>query len=237
MRVFEERVEEYILSGVCTYCGKPDPDSRDHVPPKQLLPKPLASFPKPIIVPAHKSCNLGFRKDDEYFSSFILSCRDLPPVVDEPLNRFIKGVRIPQNKGLRKKLQAELIPTGIYGIDGVEIHRFKKEGNRIDRVLKRIVQAIARFDFDIPHIEPSRIFVVHGHIDLSSFDHQREIVGRVAYTNAFRFFCQFDHEDRSKSTWILVFYEREGFQVLVEGNNAGRNRGHIPIEKKDVSIK
>lgn len=205
---------------ICTYCGKPGADTRDHVPPKQLLPQPLASFPKPIIVPAHKSCNLGFREDDEYFTSFILSERGLSDSADEPLNRFLKGVWKPQNMGFRKRLQDEFIPTGIYGPDGEEIHRFKKEGNRIDRVLKRIVQAISRFDFDIPYIVPSRISVVHGHIDWSQFDLQREAAWRVAYTGAFRFVSQFDLQDRSKSTWILVFYEKIAFQLLIAGEKA-----------------
>jgi hypothetical protein len=205
------------FENTCTYCGKPGADSEDHVPPKQLLPKPLASYPKPIIVLAHQACNAGFRKDDEYFCSLILSTRDVHPAADEPLSRFLKGIWKPQNEKFRKKLQAEAIPTGIYGPDGEEIHRFKKEGKRVDRVLGRIVQGIARFDFKIPHIDPVRISIIKGHVDWSLFDKQHGVLGRVAYTNAFRFFCQFDPEDTLRSTWLLVFYEKISFQVSVLG--------------------
>lgn len=209
------------LENICTYCGKPGADTDDHVPPKQLLPKPLASHPKPIIVPAHQACNAGFRKDDEYFCSFILSTRDVHPAADEPLLRFLKGIWKPENKKFRKKLQAEAIPTGIYGPDGEEIHRFKKEGKRVDRVLRRIVQGVVRFDFNVPYIDPARISVVKGHVDWSLFDFEREVAGRVAYTNSFRFFCQFDHKHLPKSTWLLVFYEKIVFQLSVLGENDG----------------
>lgn len=211
----EEKEVKQDFGKICTYCGKPDANSDDHVPPKQLLPKPLASHPKPIIVPAHKGCNVGFREDDEYFCSFILSTRDIHPAADEPLSRLLRGIWKSQNKKFREKLQAEVIPTGIYGPDGEEIHRFKKEGKRVDRVLKRFIQAIARFEFGTIYIDPVRISVVHGHIDWSLFDEKRRVLGRVAYTNAFRFFCQFDPQDGQRSTWLLVFYEKIPFQLSV----------------------
>lgn len=209
-----------MAQNICTYCGRPDPDSGDHVPPKQLLPKPLASFPKPIIVPAHQMCNGGFKEDDEYFCSFILADHSLSRAGNEPLDRLLRGIGKSRNAGFRKRLQAEVIPTGIYGQDGYEIHRYRKDGQRVDRVLKRFVQAVARFDFGIPYIDSSRISVVHGQIDWNLFDLKREAAWRVAYTNAFRFVAQFSSTDDSKSTWLLVFYEKIAFQLVVVGEQA-----------------
>jgi hypothetical protein len=204
------------LDAICPYCGNKGADSRDHVPPKQLLPKALPAHPKPIIVQAHQTCNEGFKKDDEYFCSFVLMARDVHPEASEPLSRFLNGLWKPENEKFRHKIETEVTPTGLYGPDGEEIYWSKKEGNRIDRVLRRIVQGVARFDFGIGYIDPSRILVVRGHVNWSLFNEEHEVSTRVAYTNAFRFVCQFHSAGAMESTWLLVFYEKILFQLFVE---------------------
>ncbi len=53
------------ILGVCTYCGETKQVSADHVPPKNLFPKP---YPADMwTVPACDDCNHGFSKDDDYF--------------------------------------------------------------------------------------------------------------------------------------------------------------------------
>lgn len=49
----------------CVYCGSESPTTRDHIPPKCLF-----ASPRPndlVTVPACKSCNEAYSKDDEYF--------------------------------------------------------------------------------------------------------------------------------------------------------------------------
>jgi hypothetical protein len=200
----------------CPYCGNTGADSKDHVLPKQLLPKPLPAHPKPIIVHAHQTCNEGFREDDEYFCSFVLTERDVHPAASEPLLRFIKGVWKHENKKFRQKIQSEAIPTGLYGPDGEEIYWQTKEVNRIDRVLRRIVQGVARFQFDIAYIDADRISITKDDVNWSLFDEEHEVFERVAYTDAFRFVCQVHSADGQGSTWLLVFYENLLFQLFVE---------------------
>jgi hypothetical protein len=204
------------IGKTCPYCGNAGADSKDHVLPKQLLPKPLPAHPKPIIVHAHQTCNGGFREDDEYFCSFVLTHRDVHPVVNEPLSRFLRGIWKPESEKFRHKLQAEAIPTGLYGPDGDEIYRSQKDANRIDRVLRRIVQGVARFTFEIAYIDPGRISVVKGRINWCLFDKEHEVVERVAYSDTFRFLCQFHSAGTLKSSWLLVFYEKIPFQLLIE---------------------
>jgi len=56
--------------GVCTYCGETKWVSADHVPPKNLFPKP---YPTDMwTVPACDDCNQGFSKDDDYFLIFVM---------------------------------------------------------------------------------------------------------------------------------------------------------------------
>ena len=50
---------------ICAYCGSKENLTDDHVPPKNLFPKPRPS--NLISVPACTSCHSNTSKDDEYF--------------------------------------------------------------------------------------------------------------------------------------------------------------------------
>lgn len=52
----------------CVYCGR-QATSRDHVPAKCLLERPLPA--KSITVPSCRACNEGLSKDEEYFGVFL----------------------------------------------------------------------------------------------------------------------------------------------------------------------
>jgi hypothetical protein len=54
----------------CVYCGSPA-DSKDHAPPKCLLPRPFPKGLRAITVPSCKSCNIGFAEDDLKFAAVI----------------------------------------------------------------------------------------------------------------------------------------------------------------------
>ncbi|MDF2477577.1 MAG: hypothetical protein K0S24_3060 [Sphingobacterium sp.] len=59
---------------VCFICGEGKADSVDHVPPKNLfLPKYRSMGENLITVPAHRECNNGTSKDDEYFRFCLLT--------------------------------------------------------------------------------------------------------------------------------------------------------------------
>jgi len=56
---------------LCYLCGKPNPDTKEHIPPRGIFPKkPLGQL---ITVPAHKSCNNQFAEDDELLRNFLIS--------------------------------------------------------------------------------------------------------------------------------------------------------------------
>lgn len=56
------------LTGFCSYCGK-TPETRDHVPSRVLLDKPLpTNLP---IVSACRKCNESFSQDEEYVACLI----------------------------------------------------------------------------------------------------------------------------------------------------------------------
>ncbi len=60
--------------GICVYCGRNGPVTRDHIPPKNLF----ATRPSNLItVPACEKCNRAACKDDEYFRLTITSRSDI----------------------------------------------------------------------------------------------------------------------------------------------------------------
>ena len=206
-----------VTASICPYCGEPGADTSDHIPPKQLLPKPLPPHPEPIIVKAHRSCNEGFREDDEYFCSSILTEHSVAPKASDALARFVRGIRMKENRGLRALMRRSLVPTGLYGPDGEPLFWIRYDASRVERVLKRIVQGLSKYEFKIDFLDPQRISVVRkGTIDLSLFDPDKPLVGRIAYTGAFRFFSQFrDPPSNLEAIWLLMFYERIIYQLAV----------------------
>ncbi len=57
--------------GICAICGKEGVVTDDHLPPRNIFPKPQPCDIDLITVPACRSCNGGSSKDDEEFKLFI----------------------------------------------------------------------------------------------------------------------------------------------------------------------
>src|SRR5437016_4846066 len=57
---------------ICYLCRKRPGTTRDHVPPKNLFPRPRPS--SLVTVPCCEKCNNRFSKHDEYFRLFASCC-------------------------------------------------------------------------------------------------------------------------------------------------------------------
>ena len=55
------------IEKVCIYCGSTENLTDEHIPPKNIFPKPRPNNIQLVTVPACKECNRGYSKDDEYF--------------------------------------------------------------------------------------------------------------------------------------------------------------------------
>ena len=61
--------------GECVYCGREAQLTSDHIPPKNLFPKPRPS--NLITVPSCKRCNRSASKDDEYLRLVLVMREDV----------------------------------------------------------------------------------------------------------------------------------------------------------------
>lgn len=77
---------------VCAYCGEYGPTSRDHVPPKNLFPKPRTA--DLITVPACERCHSGSSKDDDYFRAALLTSELLEgdPGAERVINELMRSL-------------------------------------------------------------------------------------------------------------------------------------------------
>ena len=101
---FATRVKK--KSKLCYLCGKPNSDTKDHVPPRGIFP----ATPKGqlLTVPAHKSCNGKYAEDDELLRNLVIAAS----------GRTIEGERawneqvVPswaENLGAKQKLQERMV--------------------------------------------------------------------------------------------------------------------------------
>jgi hypothetical protein len=129
----------------CVFCGVPDPTTRDHVPPECLYPSPPP--PNLITVPACRTCNESFMKDDEWLR-LVLTIREniktnpdrnavLPSVQASVMNPSAPGFR----KAFKRDLQLvpRFSPSGLY----MGLHAaYVADGARLDGMAKRMTKGL-----------------------------------------------------------------------------------------------
>lgn len=150
----------------CYICGRAKPDSKDHVPPKNLfLPEDRVNL---NTVFAHKRCNEEYSKDDEYFRWFVLLSAYWVSEKGRRLwhERFIHGVRKPAQSKFRKHLIDSLHPVEMIDDRGIptrsNIEASFVDASRVKRVLQRITAGLFYKDFGaaFPRIDHADVEVV-----------------------------------------------------------------------------
>ena len=138
-------------TGQCAYCGRISPVTVDHIPPKNLFPKPRSS--NLITVPCCVPCYQGWSKDDEYFratisSSYRVSAEPLSQGVIDQLLRSVGRSPGFANLLINSIEEIELVTeSGIYL--GKE-DTFKLDVARIDRVGQRIIRGLFFYEKKFP---------------------------------------------------------------------------------------
>lgn len=118
---------------LCVYCGKDAGETKDHVPPKCLLPKP---FPTNLLtVPSCVTCNGGASRDEEYFRLIVVGLMCHTPEAD----RLFDG---PTSRSMDRRANIEdlmfgsLRPTGSSVILDIEYPRIFRVAEKIARGLE-----------------------------------------------------------------------------------------------------
>ncbi len=128
---------------LCIYCGKIKEITKDHVPPKNLFPKPRPS--DLITVPSCVKCNKDTEKDEDYFrATFMFSNAGISPVGkklwDQKLDKMYK-----KNLGLRRKIAQDFKVVNLVTQSGLYIRRQTAsfpDSVRLENVVCKIVKGL-----------------------------------------------------------------------------------------------
>jgi hypothetical protein len=129
---------------VCTYCGGREELTNDHIPPKNIFPKPLPE--NLITVPACKKCNKDFQKDEEYFRLKICLSQQTGNNSPARINRetIIRSLGRSEAMGFKNKIISDiniipfLKPKGVIG----PRLAYYVDLNRIFRVVEKTVKGL-----------------------------------------------------------------------------------------------
>lgn len=135
------------MTQLCYLCGNPIETDRsdDHVPPKQFFPESIraqVNLNRLITIPAHRTCNEGFGKDEEYFTwtlgSIAMSSPTGRALVDDNARTFRSGKAV--GLGLKTLREFEERPSGLHLPHGLVVKRV--EGARLVRVVWKVVRGL-----------------------------------------------------------------------------------------------
>jgi hypothetical protein len=129
----------------CVYCGATDRLSRDHIPPKNLFPKPRPD--DLITVPSCKRCNQGNSKDDTYFRDMLVLRHDLSenPLVQALIGSVLRSFNRTEGEKYFRSLYSKLGQHDARTKQGIYVGpqpTVEVDLNRILKVIKRIVRGL-----------------------------------------------------------------------------------------------
>jgi hypothetical protein len=134
-------------NSVCAYCGEYGPTSRDHVPPKNLFPKPRTA--DLITVPACELCHSGSSKDDDYFRAALLTSElfEGHPGAERVMDELMRSLEGRQGRRFIGLLASSIEEVEAWSPQG-QIYLDKRSAFRIDRprihaVLHRIIRGLS----------------------------------------------------------------------------------------------
>jgi len=149
----------------CYLCNQPvrdDSRSRDHVPPLQLFAPSIRKRFNPhklTTLPAHKSCNQDFGRDEEYFAHSLAAVAVGSPTADALVRHHGDRLWSGRAVGLVNKVieSFEDRPSGLSLPERKLVLRV--EGDRIRRVAWKIVRGLFRLEHGahLPEVTRHRI--------------------------------------------------------------------------------
>lgn len=124
----------------CVYCGTSNPETKDHIPPKNLFPQPR---PELVTVPCCEKCHKPTSLDDEIFRNMLTMSRnaeyhpDIPKILDKVHRSFER----PEHLNMVKSLIATIEKVDLVG-SSKENYSYRAEVERMDKVVSRIVRGL-----------------------------------------------------------------------------------------------
>jgi hypothetical protein len=206
----------------CIYCATRPATTSDHVPPKQVFPRPLPS--NLITVPSCDVCNGGFQSDDDYFGAIMAMRVEIEPHPggDEVVARLMRGFDRPESRGLVERFIAARTTKSVYAKDDGrylgEAEACELETHRIQSTLARIVRGLHYHETGTrlgEHVEVVADISIGEKPDGVTLV-RRALTGQPVQRVGHSFAYVWKSVDSaiSHTAWLLQFYQRVPFFVM-----------------------
>jgi hypothetical protein len=207
---------------ICAYCGSSDNLTKDHVPPKNLFPKPKPN--NLITVHACPNCHSKTTaKDDEYFRVKICLRYDAGQHKSARANwnSIFRSFHRPKAIGLKKQIISDLRYIDLTTNSGLYVGKtlgYNVEMKRIRSVVERIVRGLYFTELKYPLGMTNKVRVY----DKEDLELQpKDLVDKLKTTiliplstltpqvigdDIFIYRCQIYDKNPIYSVWALLFY-------------------------------
>ena len=204
---------------LCYLCGKPNPDTKEHIPPRGIFPKkPTGQL---ITVPAHETCNGKFKKDDELFRNLIISASYRTPKGSEAWDQQVVS-SWEKNPGAKNELKNRLTTIQIKDpISGIAAKHYAimAEVSLFQRQIERFTRGLYYHRFHEPMPVDIEIKITKHHPPevsippLNKFFAERGFIMKWHHVEPgiFSYFHGVAKEDIKKGVAIFVFFNTEVF--------------------------
>lgn len=184
------------VAPTCAYCGTPDPETRDHVPPRGIFADPPP--PDLITVPCCARCHADTSADDEQFRNVLLSADNLEnePSPKQARHRVLRSIARPAGRRLWEDLLASMKDIDIVAGSGITLRRQPAfpVPPAVGRVVARIARGLFHRDFGT-HLPPTH------EVTRARLDQYGYLATRVAQTVG----LSFPWTDRCPGEFTYVF--------------------------------
>lgn len=207
---------------LCIYCQTTREETRDHVPPKGLFPKPCPS--NMITVPSCEKCNSSFAMDDEYFLNIALEWSASNSRAGSQIAaKLLRSMKRKKSYQYWQSFFAKTKPVEVRFPSGsVENSlEFRLVGNRIFPVINRIIRGlyyeITNTALPVNACVQSmlRSSFIEQHKDnpeaLRTVQNMTQLAGRVIGQDTFEFHYALFDQTHLWTLWYLEFYRSQVF--------------------------
>ena len=126
------------MNSLCIYCGITEGKTKDHVPPKNLFPKPRPT--DLVTVPCCETCRRGQSLEDEHFIRMVTMRQDVAehPAASQILEKVHRSFSKPRKRGFTQSLINTVKEFDLKSREGLYLGRAASYDVDLERLCKVI---------------------------------------------------------------------------------------------------